>query len=161
MNFWKNAHSKEIISWITNAWQPLYIIAFKVKYTLHFILLQSPLKRQFIGTIIRFNIEQYGYGISVCVYRTQLIHDSKQKNCFMSVDPLSFSLLTIHPICIYYGFFFWFETSICNVSHHLCIWLRITNAHIWIFTMVTYFLRWTLLKFFSSFPDEQSQQKVR
>ena len=27
--------------------------------------------------------------------------------------------------------------------------------------MVTYFLRWTLLKFFSSFPDEQSQQKVR
>ena len=30
-----------------------------------------------------------------------------------------------------------------------------------IFTMVTYFLRWTLLKFFSSFPDEQSQQKVR
>ena len=30
-----------------------------------------------------------------------------------------------------------------------------------IFTMVTYFLRWTLLNFFSSFPDEQSQQKVR
>ena len=30
-----------------------------------------------------------------------------------------------------------------------------------IFTMVTYFLRWTLLKFFSSFPDEQSEQKVR
>ena len=30
-----------------------------------------------------------------------------------------------------------------------------------IFTMVTYFLRWTLLKFFSSFPDEQSQQKDR
>ena len=27
--------------------------------------------------------------------------------------------------------------------------------------MVTYFLRWTLQKFFSSFPDEQSQQKVR
>ena len=27
--------------------------------------------------------------------------------------------------------------------------------------MVSYFLRWTLLKFFSSFPDEQSQQKVR
>ena len=33
--------------------------------------------------------------------------------------------------------------------------------HLHIFTMVTYFLRWTLLKFFSSFPDEQSQQKVR
>ena len=30
-----------------------------------------------------------------------------------------------------------------------------------IFTMVSYFLHWTLLKFFSSFPDEQSQQKVR
>ena len=30
-----------------------------------------------------------------------------------------------------------------------------------IFTMVSYFLRWTLLKFFSSIPDEQSQQKVR
>ena len=27
--------------------------------------------------------------------------------------------------------------------------------------MVSYFLRWTLLKFFSSIPDEQSQQKVR
>ena len=31
----------------------------------------------------------------------------------------------------------------------------------YIFTMVSYFLRWTLLKFFSSFSDEQSQQKVR
>ena len=30
-----------------------------------------------------------------------------------------------------------------------------------IFTMVSFFLRWTLLKFFSSIPDEQSQQKVR
>ena len=30
-----------------------------------------------------------------------------------------------------------------------------------IFTMVAYFLRWTLLKLFSSIPDEQSQQKVR
>ena len=30
-----------------------------------------------------------------------------------------------------------------------------------IFTMVSYFLRLTLMKFFSSFPDEQSQQKVR
>ena len=29
-----------------------------------------------------------------------------------------------------------------------------------IFTMVAYFLRWTLLKYFSSIPDEQSQQKV-
>ena len=27
--------------------------------------------------------------------------------------------------------------------------------------MVSYFLRWTLLNFFSSIPDEQSQQKVR
>ena len=37
------------------------------------------------------------------------------------------------------------------------------STHIYweIFTMVTYFLRWTLLKFFSSFPDEQSQQKLR
>ena len=32
--------------------------------------------------------------------------------------------------------------------------------YMWIFTMVSYFLRWTLLKLFSSFPDEQSQQKV-
>ena len=35
------------------------------------------------------------------------------------------------------------------------------SLHRKIFTMVSYFLRWTLLKFFSSFPDEQSQQKVR
>ena len=35
------------------------------------------------------------------------------------------------------------------------------KKHINIFTMVSYFLRWTLLKIFSSFPDEQSQQKVR
>ena len=27
--------------------------------------------------------------------------------------------------------------------------------------MVSYFLRWTLLNFFGSIPDEQSQQKVR
>ena len=31
----------------------------------------------------------------------------------------------------------------------------------YIFTMVSYFLRWTLLKFFSSFSDEQSQEQVR
>ena len=36
-----------------------------------------------------------------------------------------------------------------------------TLFHLIIFTMVSYFLRWTLLKFFSSFSDEQSQQKVR
>ena len=30
-----------------------------------------------------------------------------------------------------------------------------------IFTMVSYFLRWTLLKIFSSIPDEQSLQIVR
>ena len=35
------------------------------------------------------------------------------------------------------------------------------HFHYTIFTMVTYFLRWTLLNFFSSFPDEQNQQKVR
>ena len=34
-------------------------------------------------------------------------------------------------------------------------------VHMLIFTMVSYFLRWTLLKLFSSFPDEQSQQKVQ
>ena len=33
--------------------------------------------------------------------------------------------------------------------------------HFVIFTMVAYFLRWTLQKFFSSIPDEQSQQIVR
>ena len=33
--------------------------------------------------------------------------------------------------------------------------------HVLIFTMVAYFLRWTLLIYFSSIPDEQSQQKVR
>ena len=27
--------------------------------------------------------------------------------------------------------------------------------------MVSYFLRWTLLKFFSSFPNEQSKEKIR
>ena len=37
----------------------------------------------------------------------------------------------------------------------------LTDVYVTIFTMVTYFLRWTLLKFFNSFPDEQSQQKVR
>ena len=36
-----------------------------------------------------------------------------------------------------------------------------SSIHKQIFTMVSYFLRWTLLKFFSSIPDEQSQQKVR
>ena len=35
------------------------------------------------------------------------------------------------------------------------------NKQVEIFTMVAYFLRWTLLKLFSSIPDEQSQQKVR
>ena len=35
------------------------------------------------------------------------------------------------------------------------------SSHKLIFTMVAYFLRWTLLKFFSSIPDEQSQQKVQ
>ena len=35
------------------------------------------------------------------------------------------------------------------------------STHCLIFTMVSYFLRWTLLKFFSSILDEQSQQKVR
>ena len=38
---------------------------------------------------------------------------------------------------------------------------NIDGTHHIIFTMVAYFLRWTLLKIFSSFPDEQSQQKVR
>ena len=38
---------------------------------------------------------------------------------------------------------------------------RLQLIHIVIFTMVSYFLRWTLLKIFSSIPDEQSQQKVR
>ena len=33
--------------------------------------------------------------------------------------------------------------------------------HFKIFTMVSYFLHWTLLTFFCPFPDEQSQQKVR
>ena len=37
-------------------------------------------------------------------------------------------------------------------------WENLTH---YLFTMVSYFLRWTLLKFFSSFSDEQSQQKVR
>ena len=36
-----------------------------------------------------------------------------------------------------------------------------SSIHKQIFTMVSYFLRWTLLKFFSWIPDEQSQQKVR
>ena len=36
-----------------------------------------------------------------------------------------------------------------------------SSIHKQIFTMVSYFLRWTLLNFFSSIHDEQSQQKVR
>ena len=39
--------------------------------------------------------------------------------------------------------------------------LKIPSKQFKIFTMVTYFLHWTLLKYFSSIPDEQSQQKVR
>ena len=39
--------------------------------------------------------------------------------------------------------------------------LPIKETTVKIFTMVAYFLRWTLLKYFSSIPDEQSQQKVR
>ena len=38
--------------------------------------------------------------------------------------------------------------------------LRSNYIHCRIFTMVAYFLHWTLLKYFSSIPDEQSQQKV-
>ena len=47
--------------------------------------------------------------------------------------------------------YFWptVEFSLCRSGRNI------------IFTMVTYFFCWTLLKFFSSFPDEQSQQKVR
>ena len=41
------------------------------------------------------------------------------------------------------------------------MWRFGSLVHYEIFTMVSYFLRWTLLKFFSSFPDEQSQQKIR
>ena len=36
-----------------------------------------------------------------------------------------------------------------------------SSIHKQIFTMVSYLRRWTLLKFFSSIPDEQSQQKVQ
>ena len=53
---------------------------------------------------------------------------------------------------------YWFAQSwirqLSNVLTYFFIYISI-------FTMVTYFLRWTLLKFFSSFPDEQSQQKNR
>ena len=49
-------------------------------------------------------------------------------------------------------------------TQFLCVWHIYTGSgstgdvliHLYIFTMVTNFLRWTLLKFFSSFPDEQS-----
>ena len=42
------------------------------------------------------------------------------------------------------------------------LWVKKDNAmYLSIFTMVSYFLRWALLKFFSLFSDEQSQQKVR
>ena len=54
--------------------------------------------------------------------------------------------------------------SALSLKGFLCPWHMFTilsSSHTFIFTMVTYFLRWTLLKFFSSFPDEQSQQKVR
>ena len=47
---------------------------------------------------------------------------------------------------------------IANRRERYCFF---SSIHKQIFTMVSYFLRWTLLKFFSSIPDEQSQQKVR
>ena len=47
------------------------------------------------------------------------------------------------------------------VVHYIFVNSKLGISYSKIFTMVTYFLRWTLLKFFSSFPDEQSQQKVR
>ena len=49
----------------------------------------------------------------------------------------------------------------CQCHYLLIIMSPGKQSGTYIFTMVTYFLRWTLLKFFSSFPDEQSQQKVR
>ena len=48
-------------------------------------------------------------------------------------------------------------TPLINNMDHM----RISKLKHIIFTMVAYFLRWTLLKYFSSIPDEQSQQKVR
>ena len=54
--------------------------------------------------------------------------------------------------------------NMCEVGYY-CYWKYLReihlDSHFKIFTMVTYFLRWTLLKFYSSFPDELSQQKVR
>ena len=44
---------------------------------------------------------------------------------------------------------------------HFCHNCSLCRVELVIFTMVSYFLHWTLLKFFNSFPDEQSQQKVR
>ena len=38
--------------------------------------------------------------------------------------------------------------------------LALRQNYIWIFTMVSFFLRWTLLKFFDSFPDNKSHEVV-
>ena len=63
----------------------------------------------------------------------------------------------------YYRLFVSYRTRFSQVNSHI---IQLgqkgpRQSYVIIFTMVTYFLRWTLLKFFSSFPDEQSQQKVR
>ena len=60
----------------------------------------------------------------------------------------------------------WKTDIVYNMDHRCAsdignLFLKFFKAKRIIFTMVTYFLRWTLLKFFSSIPDEQSQQKVR
>ena len=47
------------------------------------------------------------------------------------------------------------------LTRHQRLRIFAISGQLVIFTMVSYFLRWTLLKFFSSIPDEQSQQKVR
>ena len=52
-------------------------------------------------------------------------------------------------------------TTVKFFFHKLFKYCIFIMVYLQIFTMVTYFLRWTLLKFFNSFPDEQSQQKVR
>ena len=50
--------------------------------------------------------------------------------------------------------------AVCWQIPYFCIFMT-QIIKVEIFTMVSYFLRWTLLKIFSSIPDEQSQQKVR
>ena len=96
--------------------------------------------------------------ILIEVVQISIIYPTEKEKFFQTMFPL---YRFTSPLLLY----------ILTSSGHLLVWSRIKGEqcltknlpvfHWIILTMVTYFLRWTLLKFFSSFPNEQSQQKVR